>query len=38
MKALQKKYGKEEGESIYNKMESEGKNVRKNPKRKVRFK
>jgi len=36
MKALQKQYGDKEGESIYNKMEEEGKNTRakKTPKKK----
>lgn len=38
MKALQKQYGKKEGEAIYNKMESEGKNLRKRKKSKVKFK
>lgn len=28
MKALKKQYGEKEGEAIYNKMESEGKNRR----------
>jgi hypothetical protein len=37
MKALQKRYGKKEGEDIYNKLEKEGKNVRvkKKPKKNV---
>jgi len=36
LNALKKQYGDEEGESIYNKMESEGKNkrVKKQPKKK----
>jgi len=35
MKALQKRYGKKEGEDIYNKLEKEGKNKRakKKPKK-----
>jgi len=32
MKALQKQYGKEEGKSIYDKLEAEGKNKRVKPK------
>lgn len=32
MKALKKQYGEKEGEAIYNKMESEGKNIRINKK------
>jgi len=37
MKALQKRYGKKEGEDIYNKLEKAGKNqrVKKKPKKNV---
>jgi hypothetical protein len=34
LKALQKQYGEEEGKDIYFKMESEGKNKKKTPKKK----